>query len=240
MRLYAGTSGFAYKEWIGKFYPRGMLPKEMLHYYAERFNSVEINNTFYHMPNRELLKGWSSQVPDDFLFALKAPRVITHIKRLRNAEQETGRFLESAQELGTKLGAILFQLPPNFALDAPVLERFLGPLRGASVAFEFRHRSWFNPETLALLENGGFAFSTNDEGPGDASDLASTTVWGYLRLRRPEYSDSDLAEWRDKIVGSGWEKAFVFFKHESEGAGPRMAMGFLQAVDPGDRPGCPE
>jgi len=228
VKLYAGTSGFAYREWIGKFYPAGISQKEMLGYYAEHFNTVEINNTFYRMPNRELLKGWFNQVPDDFMFTLKTPRVITHIRRLRDVERETRQFVETATELGTNLGAILVQLPPTFPLDTSVLERFLGFLGGTRAAFEFRHPSWLASETLSLLRGSGFALCISDGEQGNVSDSASTADWGYVRLRRSGYPEQDLVEWRERILAEEWGKAFVFFKHEPEGAGPGMATTFLK------------
>jgi uncharacterized protein YecE (DUF72 family) len=227
MSLYVGTSGFAYREWKGKFYPRDIPPKEMLHYYSQRFNAVEINNTFYHMPNRPLLKGWSEQVPDGFLFAIKAPRVITHIKRLDKAEQETERLIDAASELGTKLGPILFQLPATFRCDLPRLEAFLAVLHDVPTVFEFRHPSWLNPETFSLLHGSNSALCISDREPDGTPDVESTTKWGYFRLRQA-YSESDLALWRTRILRPEWANIYVFFKHEPEGAGPRMATSFME------------
>ncbi len=226
MKLYVGTSGFAYKEWKGKFYPPDISPGKMLAYYSERFNSVEINNTFYRMPDREVLRRWFDQVPGDFVFALKAPQVITHIKRLKNVQQETDRFIDSAQELGTKLGPLLFQLPGNFWFDFSRLETFVSLLRGISVTFEFRHQSWINPETLSILGGSNFALCMSDREPGSTPGIVQTATWGYLRLRRPDYAESDVAGWRRRILRSEWDRAFIYFKHESEGEGPRLASLF--------------
>lgn len=221
-----GTSGFAYKEWKGKFYPRDISAGGMLPYYSARFNSVEINNTFYRMPGQELLGRWFHQVPDDFLFALKAPRIITHIKRLKDVQQETERFVNTALKLGTKLGPVLFQLPPNFSFDLFRLESFVSLLPDILAAFEFRNQSWIKPETVAILRTRNFAVCTSDGDAGNTPDIASAATWGYLRLRRPDYSDWDLADWRERILRAAWDRAFVYFKHETEGTGPRMASVF--------------
>lgn len=223
-----GTSGFAYKEWKGKFYPQDISPKEMLHYYSHRLNAVEINSTFYRMPNRELLKRWSQEVPDNFIFALKAPRMITHFKRLKNAEEETEHFLAVTAELGTKLGPILFQLPPTLPFDFSRAERFLGILPPIPAVFEAGHSSWLNPEFLDLLHRKNFALCTSDRERGRAPDIVRTATWGYLRLRLGDYSESELTAWRRTIFHSEWETAYVFFKHEAEGTGPKMAMNFSQ------------
>jgi uncharacterized protein YecE (DUF72 family) len=233
VRLYTGTSGFAYKEWKGNFYPRDISPKSMLSYYGERFDTVEINNTFYRMPSADLLKGWSEQVPDDFVFALKAPRTITHIRRLKNVDEVTEHFIAATAELQQKQGPILFQFPGNFAYDRGRFVDFLRLLQGVRAVFEFRHESWANQETFGLLSERDFAFCISDGEPSQSPAMAITATWGYLRMRQPRYSDSDLAAWRSRIRESGWESAYVFFKHEAEGAGPQMSRGFKEAFTRG-------
>jgi uncharacterized protein YecE (DUF72 family) len=228
VKLYVGTSGFSYKEWRGKFYPQDISPKEMLRYYSRTFNAVEINNTFYRMPNRDLLRRWSQEVPDNFIFALKAPRKITHFKRLKDVEEETGYLIATAAELGAKLGPILFQLPPTFPIDLRRMEKFLDILNGILAAFEFGHSSWLNPETLSLLSSKNFALCISDRELADTPDIVRTAKWGYLRLRRGDYSKSELAGWHNEIYRPEWETAYTFFKHESEGMGLNAAMIFLQ------------
>ena len=227
MKLYVGTSGYGYREWKGTFYPEGISAREMLPFYARHFNAVEINNTFYRMPNRALLGGWADQVPDGFVFTLKAPQVITHIKRLKNAEQETEHLITTAGVLGKKLGPLLFQLPPTLARDIGRLEAFLSLLSATMAAFEFRHPSWFTTEVFDLLRERRGALCASDREPAPPPDVVSTAPWGYLRLRRSGYSGADLASWHRKVAGQGWEAAYVFFKHEEKAEGPAMAKRFL-------------
>jgi uncharacterized protein YecE (DUF72 family) len=229
MELCVGTSGYAYKEWKGKFYPEKHPDKEMLSYYAGKLGAVEINNTFYRMPNESLLAGWASQVPGGFRFALKAPQRITHIKRLKDVGQETAHLVTMARTLGERLGVILFQLPPNFRKDAARLDAFLDGGLPADVpaAVEFRHESWFDEETFAKLRARGVALCVADTDEGD-TPLVGTAGIGYLRLRRATYTDDDLAAWATKIAAQEWARTFVFFKHEDEAAGPLMAMRFRE------------
>ncbi len=227
--IYCGTSGYGYREWKGKFYPEKISPREMLRFYSERLNSVEINNTFYRMPAESVLASWAEQVPGDFVFALKAPQVITHLKQLRNAGKETGSFFRSLSVLEKKLGPVLFQFPAGFREDHPALEAFLDLIPGnAACAFEFRSRSWLNGKTLDLLRKNrcGLCIADTDENP--ANEIISTASWGYLRLRRSGYTDADLSEWKHRIFRQKWESVFVYFKHEEEAKGPEMAMRFRQ------------
>jgi uncharacterized protein YecE (DUF72 family) len=232
VKLYVGTSGYAYKEWKGSFYPGDMPPKEMLPFYGRRFNAVEINNTFYRMPGVELLRGWADRVPEEFVFAMKAPRIITHVKHLKHAEKETEHLLATAAVLGSKRGPLLFQLPPTLGIDISRLEAFLKVLSpdtaATMTAFEFRHPSWFSPEVFGLLREWQCALCVSDRDPAaPPPDLVRTAPWGYLRLRRPGYSDADLALWHEKVVGQGWEAAYIFFKHEDRAEGPALARRFL-------------
>ncbi len=227
MDLWVGTSGFGYKEWNGTFYPAGTKPARMLGYYSQRLTAVEIDNTFYRMPKRNVLEGWAAQVPDSFRFTLKASRRITHFKRLNSVEDETGYLLNTAGALGAKLGAVLFQLPPNFPKDTDRLEHFLdllGPRSRAAV--EFRHPSWFTEEVYELLRSRGIPLCVVDS-EEERVPFVSTAWWGYLRLRRAEYTEPDLETWFGRINGQGWKEAFVFFKHEEAGVGPDLAARFL-------------
>ncbi|MGH0030355.1 MAG: DUF72 domain-containing protein [Myxococcota bacterium] len=232
MKLHVGTSGFHYKEWKGPFYPEDLKNADMLAYYAERLPSVEINNTFYRMPKKEVLEGWASQVPDGFRFSIKASRRITHMKRLKEPVEETGFLLDNLAVLGEKLGVVLFQLPPNLKKDLPRLERFLALLdRRVPAAFEFRNDTWDDDEVLACLSAHGAALvasETDDSGP---PQLHETAPFGYLRLRKGDYTEEELTAWRARLAPLSWSDAFVFFKHEDEGAGPRMAGAFLSLRD---------
>ena len=230
MNLYVGTSGFAYKAWKGRFYPADLPEKRMLHYYGGHFRAVEINNTFYRMPSAPLLQAWAQEVPADFRFVLKASQRITHQRRLMDADEDTGYLLDVAATLEQRLGALLFQLPPNLKKDAPRLDAFLALLPPSHrAAFEFRHPSWFDDEILGLLRAHRAALCIAEaEGDFEVPPVA-TADWGYLRLRRPDYGDAELAAWAQQ-VRQPWQDAFVFFKHEDEGKGPRLAQRFLELV----------
>ncbi len=227
MQLYLGTSGYSYKEWKGRFYPKELPDREMLRYYAGRLGSVEINNTFYRMPTETLLQGWASQVPEGFRFVLKASRRITHIKKLKGCEEEVRYLLETASTLGEKLGAVLFQLPPSFRVDRELLAAFLELLPpGARTAFEFRHPSWDDAGARDLLaaRNAALCMADTDELP--VAEIAATADWGYLRLRGASYGQKELEGWVEKVRGQPWTAAYVFFKHEEAGAGPQLAETF--------------
>jgi uncharacterized protein YecE (DUF72 family) len=229
MNLFVGTSGYSYKEWKGSFYPDKISAKEMLQYYAERLSTVEINATFYRMPQKSMLENWKGQVPKNFRFVLKAPQRVTHFKRLKEAEQETSYFLETASVLEDQLGVVLFQLPPNMKKDFERLETFLGQLpKDTRAAFEFRHPTWFEDDVLELLRSHGRPLVVSDTDDLPASHIDKTADWGYLRLRRVNYSDEDLTSWLDRIGKQKWRETFVFFKHEDEGTGPKLAANFLK------------
>ncbi len=228
MRVFTGTSGFSYKEWKGSFYPEDLPDSEMLRYYSSRLPAVEINNTFYRMPRASLLESWAEQVPDGFAFALKASQQITHRKRLKDAAEPVSYFLEVATTLGDRLGPVLFQLPPNFKKDLPRLKDFLAVLPPASrCAFEFRHDSWFDDEIFGALRGAGAALCWAED-EELATPRESTSSWGYLRLRRPDYSDADLDSRAEWIRAEPWSEAYVFFKHEEAGTGPRLAGKFRE------------
>ncbi len=230
MDLYVGTSGYGYKEWKGPFYPEDLPAEDMLGYYGERLRTVEINNTFYRLPKVSVVESWASQVPPSFRFSIKASRKITHFKRLKNVEEETEYLARTAGRLGDRLGALLFQLPPNFGVDLERLKQFLGILpEGTPAAFEFRHESWNDEAVHDLLRSHGVALCHADtEAVDEEADLVSTASWGYVRLRRPAYGQEDLERWAARIHREAWTRAYVFFKHEDAGAGPRMAARFAE------------
>ena len=236
MNIHVGTSGYGYKEWKGIFYPEKISPKEMLRFYSERLGAVEINNTFYHMPTDGVLASWAEQVPDDFVFALKAPQLITHMKRLRNVGSETEYLFRTLAVLDRKLGPVLFQFPKSFHADRRALEVFLDLIPGnTSCAFEFRNPSWIEVEILDLLRKRGHSLCIADADEKPTNEIISTASWGYLRLRRSDYTDADLSEWTGRILLQKWERAFVFFKHEGEAKGAEMALRFRELTDSGAR-----
>lgn len=228
-----GTSGYNYPEWRGTFYPEKFPTGKMLPYYAERFSTVEINYTFYRMPNAKTVAGWVAETPDHFSFTLKAPQRITHLARLRNIGDPLRYFLDTAAGLGPKLGTVLFQLPPNFKKDLDRLGGLLDLIPGAlRCAFEFRHESWLDPAVYDRLRAANAALCVADT--EDATTPIETTAdWGYLRLRDQGYTEADLAEWAGKIVALGptWRDVFVYFKHEEAGTGPAFARQ-LEALLP--------
>lgn len=232
MKVVAGTSGFAYKEWKGRFYPEKISPRELLRSYSSRLRTVEINNTFYHMPNAGVLASWADQVPGNFVFAIKAPQVITHMKQLRKVGSESRYLFTSLSVLGGKLGPVLFQFPASFRADRRVLEDFLALIpRGLFCAFEFRNAGWQENEIRDLLSEKGHTLCIADADDAPAGDITSKSSWGYLRLRRSDYSEADLAQWAGKVRAQHWERAFVFFKHEEGARGPEMAMRFQALAD---------
>lgn len=233
MQILTGTSGFSYKEWKGSFYPEDLSNDKMLSYYSERLPAVEINNTFYRLPRKNVLESWSQQVPSDFKFVLKASRRITHFKRLKETGEETGYLLETSKALEENLGVILFQLPPNLKKDITRLEKFLELIPKESRAtFEFRHDSWLDDETYDTLRphNIPICISDTDENEGQ---IVSTASWGYIRMRRTQYKKASLKKWIDQIHAQKWDQAFVFFKHEDAGAGPKLAASFLEIARKG-------
>jgi len=229
MEIYAGTSGYSYKEWKGPFYPPKIPAGEMLQFYSGRLPTVEINNTFYRLPKESVLDGWAAQTPETFRFAIKASRKITHFKRLKGVEEETAYFLRVLGTLGKQLGVMFFQLPPNLKKDVDRLRAFMALLPArAPVAFEFRHPSWFDEEVADVLRERGYALCAADTADTEeAAPIIKTGPWGYVRLRRPDYDDTALRAWATRFRDQGWDRVYVFFKHEDEAAGPRMAERFL-------------
>jgi uncharacterized protein YecE (DUF72 family) len=229
VNLWVGTSGFAYKEWKGVFYPEDLSDKEMLAHYASRLPAVEINNTFYRMPTEKLLLGWAAQVPERFRFSIKASRRITHQKKLADTAEETEYLLRTVSVLADRMGPVLFQLPPYLRKNDGLLSAFLELLPPTvPAAFEFRHASWLDDATLDLLAARGVALCVAETEAGLDAPRLGTAGWGYLRLRRTDYAEADLAAWAERVAGQEWSDAYVFFKHEDEAEGPRFAERFLE------------
>ena len=232
--LYLGTSGFGYDEWRhGVFYPDGLPASRMLSYYATLFRSVEINYTFRKFPSQKVLTSWLQQTPEGFRFTLKANQRITHVRRLRDVAGEVRAFMDEATVLGDRLGPVLFQCPPTVEYDEPLLAAFADGLPpGIAAVMEFRHPSW--RAAWPFLAERGIArcvADTDDEAAG-----ADELVWqpfGYLRLRRATYSDSELRTWAERIQAALDEggDVYCYFKHEDSAAGPRMAQRLEQLMD---------
>jgi uncharacterized protein YecE (DUF72 family) len=226
--MLAGTSGFSYKEWLGCFYPEKLPGSEMLRYYAGHFSTVEINNTFYRMPAEAMLTQWTQQVPEHFTFTLKAPRRITHEQRLRESESSVTEFMRRAGALGSRLGVVLFQLPPNLKKDLPRLLAFLGLLpAGVRVAFEFRNASWQDEEVYEALRSRGVMLCVTDTDEGDTPFVVTSDA-GYLRLRRTQYNDDELRAWVERIAEKQRTRTYVYFMHEDEALGTRFAQRLLE------------
>jgi uncharacterized protein YecE (DUF72 family) len=226
MQMFVGTSGYSYKEWKGSFYPEKIAAGDMLRFYASHFRTVEINNTFYRMPDEGVLSRWADEVPEAFAFSLKAPQRISHQKRLREAESDVAEFLRRAAALKTKLGPMLFQLPPYLRKDIPRLQAFLGLVPGEGrVAFEFRHDSWLDDSVYEVLRAHGTMLCIADKDEGE-TPLVATSGSGYVRLRRTEYADAELAKWVEQIATQPWERVYVYFKHEDEGLGAKFGQRF--------------
>ena len=232
--IWVGTSGYNYPEWRGSFYPEKFATAKMLPYYAERFSTVEINYTFYRMPNAKTIAGWAAETPAGFAFALKASRRITHDARLKNVDDPLRYFLDTAGALGPKLGPILFQLPPNLRKDVDRLEGVLALLpAGLRAAFEFRHESWHSDDVYALLKTRNTALCISDTEKSTTS-LVATADFGYFRLRDEGYTAEDVQEWAKTVekLGAGWRDTFIYFKHEESGIGPILAQQFKTFLTP--------
>ena len=226
MGILAGTSGWSFKEWKGSFYPKDLPDDGQLSFYAGKFPTVEINNTFYRMPKESVLLDWASKVPPSFRFAIKASQRITHHGRLKDVADSVAYFTRVINELGERRGPTLFQLPPNLKKDLPRLNDFLAKLpRTWRAAMEFRHESWFADDVLEALRARDIALVAVDEDEG-GSPLVPTASWGYLRLRRTGYDPTALGAWADRIREQPWGEAYAFLKHDEEGSeanGPRWA-----------------
>jgi uncharacterized protein YecE (DUF72 family) len=230
--IWIGTSGYNYPEWKGSFYPADLPAAKMLPYYAARFPTVEINYTFYRMPNEQLASGWAAQTPALYKLTLKAPRRITHDSRLKNCGPLVTSFCQVAGTLGDKLGALLFQLPPNLKKDLALFDTFLDEVpKKAPAAFEFRHESWLDEEVFSRLAARNYALCVAD------SEKLSTPVrvtadYAYFRLRDEGYTPDDIAQWGETIARAteGCRDVFVYFKHEEEGKGPEFGRLLMQRL----------
>jgi uncharacterized protein YecE (DUF72 family) len=219
-----GTSGWQYKDWRGedRLYPPKLPQRLWLEKYAESFDTVEINNAFYRLPERDTFAQWRARTPDDFVFAVKMSRYLTHIKRLREPAEPVARFLSRAEALGDKLGPVLLQLPPTLKVDVATLDETLGLFpRGVKVAVEPRHDSWWTDEVRELLRRHNAALSWADRKGRPVTPLWVTADFGYLRMHEgraqpwPRYGRTSLATWLDRLPGV---PTYVFFNNDPGGA----------------------
>jgi len=223
--IWIGTSGYNYPEWKGSFYPDTLPAAKMLPYYAERFPTVEINYTFYRMPSEKLVTGWAAQTPSPYKLTLKAPRRITHDNRLKNVGSLVSAFCQTAGTLGDKLGALLFQLPPNLKKDVATFDAFLAELPPkVCAAFEFRHESWLDEEIFGRLAARNLALCVADS-EKMSTPVRVTADYAYFRLRDEGYTPDDIGGWAETIARetASCRDVFVYFKHEEEGKGPEFA-----------------
>ena len=230
--IWVGTSGYNYPEWKGSFYPSDLPTAKMLPYYAARFPTVEINYTFYRMPNEKLVSGWAAQTPAPYKLTLKAPRRITHDSRLKNAGSYVSGFCQVAGTLGDKLGALLFQLPPNLKKDVATFDAFLAELPPkVCAAFEFRHESWLDEEIFSRLANRNLALCVADS-EKMSTPVRVTADYAYFRLRDEGYTPDDISRWSDTVarVTEGLRDVFIYFKHEEQGKGPEFARLLMQRL----------
>jgi len=233
--IWIGTSGYNYPEWKGSFYPADLPAAKMLPYYAARFPTVEINYTFYRMPNEKLVSGWAAQTPSPYKLTLKASRRITHDNRLKNVGSLVESFCQVAATLGDKLGALLFQLPPNLKKDVAVFDAFLGELPPkVCAAFEFRHASWLDEEIFSRLAARNLALCIADS-ENMSTPLRVTADYAYFRLRDEGYTPHDISEWAETIARAteGCRDVFVYFKHEEQGKGPELGRLLMQRLGVG-------
>jgi uncharacterized protein YecE (DUF72 family) len=230
MNRWIGTSGFQYPEWKGTFYPDDLPAAKMLPFYAERFSTTEINYTFRRIPSPKTIENWCGLTPQNFRFALKAPQKITHFAKLRGCDDTLTYFYKVVSALGARLGPVLFQLPPFLKKDVTLLSDFLRCVPSEMrAAFEFRHASWFDEEVFNALKASNVALCIADS-EKLAAPLVRTATFGYLRLRREDYTAEDVKKWAQKVMSeeANWTDAFVYFKHEESGVGPKLAQEMIQ------------
>ena len=231
MNFWIGTSGFQYSEWKGNFYPEDLPTAKMLPFYDEQFSTTEINYTFHRIPAQKTIENWKAQTPEKFRFALKAPQKITHWSKLRDCSDTLEYFCKVITGLGERLGPLLFQLPPTFKKDADVLNSFLRELPDMRGAFEFRHESWFDEDIFELLKSRNIALCIADT-ETIVTPKKITASYGYLRLRRGDYTDEDVKRWSEFVSEqtSKWSDAFIYFKHEESGIGPKLARQMMELL----------
>jgi uncharacterized protein YecE (DUF72 family) len=237
--LFVGTSGWQYRHWRGRFYPRDVPARRWLEHYVERFATVEINNTFYRLPPRETFAAWHARVPPGFVVVVKASRYLTHIKRLQEPEDSVKLFMERAEALGTSLGPVLVQLPPQLRAEPERLDATLGAFGPrVRVAVEPRHPSWFVDDVRAVLERHGAALCLADRGSRPVTPIWRTAEWGYVRFHagraqpEPCYGRGALTHWVERIgeCFDPGDDVFAFFNNDPNGCAVRDAVVFASVA----------
>jgi uncharacterized protein YecE (DUF72 family) len=236
--LYVGTSSYSVKEWVGKFYPLKTPASGYLRYYASRLPSVEINYTYRHFPRPSASEKWAAETPASFQFSFKMHQSVTHINRLKGILSSVYDFLKGLEPLGSRLGVVLFQLPPSFRVDLKLLEEVLETLpRDKKFAFEFRHPSWDNPDTIRLLRTAEVALCNAEMEIKGAMPV--TARHAYVRIRKePPYSEVELAAIQEKIMKGTKEvdDLYLYIKHDEAGLAPQVAMQLQAQFDLSPRP----
>ena len=229
-RFYIGTSGWYYDHWREKFYPKGLAKSKWLEFYSDHFSTVELNNSFYHLPSEKAFTNWKDSSPSQFVFSVKVSRFITHVKRLRDTAEPIANFMSRARLLGVKLGPLLYQLPQNMKCDEQTLEGFLKILPGDILhAFEFRHNSWFDDRIFNLLRRYNVGFCIYDM-PDFRTPLVTTSNFSYVRFHGSHwlysscYSEEELKNWAQKFKELGVNKVYVYFNNDVEGFAIRNAL----------------
>lgn len=236
VKAFVGTSGWQYASWKGRFYPTGLPQRRWLEHYATRFPVVEVNNTFYMLPKEATFDRWRQESPDVFVFVVKASRYITHIRRMRGAKDSVDLFWSRASRLGSKLGPVLLQFPPNLTADVGLLRDFLPLLpKEMRAAFEFRDGSWWRDDVFEALDEAGAAWVLADR-PGAKVPLIVTGGWSYVRFHQgrrthPAYSSSKLSAWADRIAGLDAKEVWAFFNNDPLGAAPKDAERLLGLLE---------
>ena len=226
--ILVGTSGWQYRDWKGVFYPEGLPQRRWLAHFAEHFPTVEVNNSFYRLPEPGTFAKWRAETPDGFVITVKASRYITHIRRLRGGREPVSRMWSRCRRLGRKLGPVLFQLPPTLKVDPELLADFIRVLPGSMrAAFEFRHPSWDDDEIRRILDREGCALVLADR-PGWRVPDVVTGGWGYVRFHQgrrnaPGYTRSKLRRFADRLAAWPAKETFVFFNNDQGGAAIRDA-----------------
>lgn len=221
--IYAGCSGYSFKEWVGSFYPPKTPAKEFLAYYATQLNSVEINHTFRRFPRRDVIESWAEQTPESFTLSFKMHQSVTHRYRLKDVSRSVSDFLDNLVPLGPRLGVVLFQLPPHFKLNLDRLDGFLAELpEGPRFAMEFRHDSWNDPRVVDRLREAGVALCAA-ELEIDATEIVQTAPFLYVRLRKPPpYTDGEIDTVRELLrrASTAAEDIYLYAKHDEAGVAP--------------------
>lgn len=233
-KVFVGTSGFAYKEWKGPFYPESISDKEMLFHYSRMLPSVEINYTFRRLPSDKTLESWKTQASEDFRITLKASQRITHWKRLVDTQDDVDEFVRRARTLEDRLGVILFQMPPHLAFDAEVVSKFLEGLpMPFRYAMEFRHSSFNSEEARSLLTQHDVAFCGAETDESGLDEVPLTAQHAYLRLRKEEYSTDEIDGWAKRVneVCDAGHDVYCYFKHEGGGLGPAYAVALKEQTE---------